>query len=98
MCEQCDANLNPLDFERKKLAQWALEHPMPCIVCKTLPVVGAGTWIADEKHYLAVGAKNADRIFVFSLCEVHVEPIAANETLIMKAIVRMVRHGNSEAV
>jgi len=98
MCEHCENPNYDIDFERKKLAEWALQNPMPCIVCKAKSVVGAGTWIADEKHYLAVGAKNADRIFVFSLCEVHVEPIAANETLIMKAIVRMVRHGNSEAV
>lgn len=98
MCEQCDKNQEKSDLERKRLAEWALQRQIPCIVCRALPVIGAGTWIADEKHYLAVGAKNADRLFVFSLCLAHAEPTEENEELIKRSIVRMVRHGNSGAV
>lgn len=98
MCENCDKQFNQMDDERKRLLKWILENPTPCIVCQTTEVVGAGTWIADQRRYLAVGSQNADRIFAFSLCENHIEQTEENEKLIMQAIVRMVRSGNGREV
>ena len=87
MCEKCD-------IERKRLADLMLQHPRPCIVCKNEDIVGAGTWVADQKRALAVGAQNADRIFAFCLCGEHVESTEENEKLIMQSIVRAIRSGN----
>ena len=91
MCDQCDV-------ERHKLAELMLEHPRPCIVCQSSDVVGAGTWIPDEKRYLAVGAVNAGRIFAFCLCNEHSEATEENEKLVTQAIVKSVRSGNSREV
>jgi hypothetical protein len=87
MCNECEA-------ERKRLTELMLEHPRPCIVCKNKDIVGAGTWIADQKRALAVGAQNADRIFAFCLCDEHAEPTEENEKLIMQSIVRSIRSGS----
>jgi len=84
MCENCEE-------ERRRLAKLILEHPCPCIVCKNEDIKGAGTWIADEKRALAVGAQNADRIFVFCLCEDHIEETEENQRLTTQAIIRAVR-------
>jgi hypothetical protein len=91
VCDQCDV-------ERHKLAELMLEHPRPCIVCQSNDVVGAGTWIPDEKRSLAVGAKNADRIFAFCLCDVHSDNTEENEKAVMQAVVRSIRNGNSREV
>ena len=95
MCDNCDKEWQEMDDDRKRLAQWMIDHPKPCIICDDINVVGAGTWIAGDKQYLAIGSQNFNRIFAFSLCETHVESTEENEKLIMQAIVRLVRNGGT---
>jgi hypothetical protein len=80
------------------MAELMLQNPRPCIVCKSPDVVGAGTWIADAKRALAVGATNTGRIFAFCLCDEHSEATDENEKLTIQAIVRAIRNGNSREV
>ena len=98
MCDQCRNEDDAYMAERKRLLEWMINNPQPCIVCRETNVVGAGTWMADKTRYLAVGAHNIDRIFAFSVCEVHIEPTEENEKLIAQAIVRLVRSGNGTEV
>ena len=91
MCIQCD-------IDRQYVAEMTIKNPQPCIVCKSPDIVGVATWIADEKHALAVGAVNGDRIFGFCLCAAHNIVTEDNEGLIVKAIVRTIRDGNSREV
>lgn len=91
MCEQCEE-------ERAKLAAMMLKHPRPCVVCKDENVVGAGTWVPDHTKALAVGTQEEGGVFVFCVCNEHIEPTEENEKLIIQSIIRMVRSGSSREV
>jgi hypothetical protein len=88
MCDYCT-------LKQAELIDLMFNHPQPCIVCKDTNITAAGTWMADEKTALAVGANNFDRIFAFCLCDIHGKTSEENEKLIVQAIIRSIREGNA---
>ena len=91
MCEKCEQQ-EQIEQTRQRLSEKALRNPMPCVVCGEKEVVGVGTWLPDQKHYLAAGGTN-ERVPIFSfwMCRVHCEPTKANEKLVMQAVLRTIR-------
>lgn len=91
MCKKCEQQ-KLLEETRHRLMEAAIHNPQPCVVCGEINVVGAGTWVPDEKHYLAAGG-TIDRvpIFAFCLCETHAEPTKPNEKLVTQAVLRQIR-------
>lgn len=88
MCENC----NKLEAERQRLTEIALRNPRPCIVCDDAKIIGAGTWIPDERHQLAAGGTvQYPKIFAFCLCAIHAEPSKEIEKLVQQAVLRELR-------
>lgn len=79
--------------ERERVIRYAQENPQPCLVCRDPEVRGIGTWIPDERHYLAAGGNSKTvPVFAFWLCEGHSDASAENEKLIRQAVLRSQRH------
>lgn len=92
MCERCDS-------EREEIAKITMEHPQPCIVCKSLNIIGVGTWIPDERHRLAAGAtEDFHPIFGYWLCAEHTAVTEENERKIMQCVLREIREGHSHEI
>jgi len=71
-----------------------LAKRIPCVVCGDPNIIGAGTWIPDERRMLAAGGtRSMTPVFSFCLCRKHAEGTEENETLISRAILRDVRSG-----
>lgn len=89
MCERCQ-----IAAERQRLTELAMENPTPCVVCSDKNVVGVGTWLPDDRHYLAAGGtKTHAPLFAFCLCEIHASFSEEMQKLVTQAILREVRLG-----
>jgi hypothetical protein len=76
-----------------------MKNPRPCIVCDDPDIVGAGTWVPDERTALAACVpKGRVMVYVFCLCETHMDPSEENGKAIKQAALREIRFNRSEKI
>lgn len=83
-----------LEEEKRRLTAIVMRKRVPCLVCNSPNIAGAGTWVPDEKHRVAVKRKDTLLpVFAFTLCRRCSEPTDANEKIIIQTILHEVRLG-----